>query len=646
MAKSPITDKTVTKNLQGMSKEVSNLEKSVKDLESKLVLKTQQMQIMNEQHVNTVNQLNDQVKRLKQTIKIINKKNVQDELIAHHETSNLDKQTLIQRNKQLRDEIEKVHLENLRLKKAEEPHTKSPKTTLPIISSDKSQKLSREKEREKEYDTLSLSKEDDSGKRNERYKIKTPIQMNQPFGTSTSQTGKAYLRADPGSNESYKLTTKRSHYNTQNQFSRIEITHYPEERTEDSQQSSKIENLHHHSNKEHVLNPNESGYSRESGLEPGDFQISKSNFHSLNPSLRTVQREKKAELVINKITEYSNKMLQKSQERILKEGALEDKVTSNLPETEVIKQQTNQQLRDKLLKLEETSVIDFESRLHNNSNENERTEHLVHLKTMQFGDKLGVSCQIETMLISEATIYGERHENYNVPLNQEKYSKSSQKQLHSTTQNKKHRITNVNPESITCFRESSKEIPRDFDETRNNCHFEGLELIHENLISKIVSSLYTQFRKSLEESVKQQKPCTIAFEEKMEGLFNDEDPILTSLVENYKEYRIIFNETNYEDIEKEIEYQLQYDLELLKKEKPNSTTEFSSRVWSKNDMLYNATSALFDSSDHILVNLFRYLGLKHRSKNVFQGSAYLIAPKMEKMLGVAICENLVKYFQL
>ena len=116
---------------------MKNLENNVKALEDKLVLKTQQMQIMNEQHADTVNSLTDQVKRLKQTINIFNKDADQSQKYAEKHrmkndepstwrgeanySSDLDRQALVERNRQLRDEIEKVYMENLKLKEESKP---------------------------------------------------------------------------------------------------------------------------------------------------------------------------------------------------------------------------------------------------------------------------------------------------------------------------------------------------------------------------------------------------------------------------------------------------------------------------------------------------------------------------------------------
>jgi hypothetical protein len=116
-----------------------------------------------------------------------------------------------------------------------------------------------------------------------------------------------------------------------------------------------------------------------------------------------------------------------------------------------------------------------------------------------------------------------------------------------------------------------------------------------------------------------------------------------SLAENYKEYRIIFDRTDHKKIEKEIELQLKFDSGLLT---PEESENRLLMIVNHNEMLYNATSGLFDETDYTLINIFRYLGLKQRSKTVFRNNAYFISPKIEKILHVAICENLIKYFKV
>ena len=218
--------------------------------------------------------------------------------------------------------------------------------------------------------------------------------------------------------------------------------------------------------------------------------------------------------------------------------------------------------------------------------------------------------------------------------NDKLYSQSSRKfNSHDRTKN----------QQITRFRESDKSLLEEMTHTSKDGYVERLQSIHENLVNKIVSTLYTELKESINQSLTLQHPCTLVFQGKMEILLENNDPILTSLLENYKEYSALFRSRDYRKIEKEIELQLNYDLEFIEGERKES---HRSIILIKNEMLYNATSAMFDNTDYTLINLFRYLGLKHRSKHLFRGAGYILDVEMEKILGLAICENLLKYFKI
>lgn len=642
------------------------------------------MQIMNEQHVNTVNSLTDQVKRLKQTIQIFNRNGEKEEKQSNqmksplpvlprrnyqdssngkvNYSSELDRKALVERNRQLRDEIEKVYMENLRLKKEEDGASRKSKKQAPDPKVNTAQN----------YNTLSLSKEasqttqlaysniSNISKFTGSDKEHIQGQIKKKIGRFEGDSTKNDSRKEPNSNESYKLTSKRSDYdNFQVQrFDGVEIRIY-EEDEEDGTKVTQRNNIEREIRRS--ANEMESEYSKESGLDC-DYRLSKSKFIGLNEeshqSYRTMQRQKRADEVIDKISEFeqSNKSLKQSNKN-LKHHQWSNNSHINMPETEVIKQQTNEELREEYcakIGHSPRSVMDFESRMGKNdiqrdyeidSYKNSVRGEIVKLQKPDENESSGfiqkeVSQLESNLLISQpAILKGRNHHHQQESYKKEKdYSGSSQKMV------KKEESRSID-KHIKSFRESDKDIVNTFDEAFKDGYVERLESIHENLINKIVNTLYSQFKQALRQSIDQQTPCTLVFQDKMSLIKLDEDTLLTSLAENYKEYSIIFNQTNYKKIEKEIEYQLKYDMSLIEQTIEEEDSQ-SSRILSKNEMLYNATSALFENCEYTLVNLFRYLGLKHRSNNVFKGSAYFIAPKMEKILGVAVCENLVKYLKL